>query len=101
MCRVCFHQATMGKSNQKIGKTQSVFEKFTQLVATEGIGDCKKKLKNSKSKITTLTYFDNLKKKQQDQGGKDWCYTLYCFMSLAITNLRATAFSFENIKLLK
>ena len=28
--------------------------------------------KISKSKTTTLTYFDNLKKKQQDQGGKNW-----------------------------
>ena len=45
-------------------------------------------------------YFDNLRKKQQDQGGKDWCYTK-SFMSLAISNLRATAFSFENTELLK
>ena len=53
-----------------------------------------RKIKISKSKTTTLTYFDNLKKKQQDQGGKGWCYTK-SFMSLTISNLRATAFSFE------
>ena len=47
-----------------------------------------------------MTYFDNLKKKQQDQGGKDWCYTKR-FMSLRISTLRATAFSFGNTKLLK
>ena len=45
-------------------------------------------------------YFDNLKKKPQDQGGKDWCYTK-CFMSLTISTLRATVLSFENTKLLK
>ena len=33
-----------------------------------------KKGKLSKKETTTLTYFDNLKKKQQDQGGKNWCY---------------------------
>ena len=35
MCRAYFHQATMGKSNQKVGKTKKntlVFEKVTQLV---------------------------------------------------------------------
>ena len=31
--------------------------------------------KISKSKTTTLTYFDNLKKKQQDQGDKNWHFT--------------------------
>ena len=31
--------------------------------------------KNSKSKTTTLRCFDNLKKRQQDQDGKNWCYT--------------------------
>ena len=59
-----------------------------------------RKIKISKSKTTTLTYFDNLKKKQQDQGGKDWCYTK-SFMSLTISYLRATAISVENTKLLK
>ena len=33
MCRVYFHQATMGKSNQKIGKT--VLENVTPLVTRE------------------------------------------------------------------
>ena len=47
-----------------------------------------------------MTYFDNLKKKQQDQGGKSWCYT-ESFMSLTISNLRTTAFYFRNTKLLK
>ena len=89
MCRVCFHRATMGKSNQKIGKTQSVFEKFTQLVATEGIGDCKKKLKNSKSKITTLTYFDNLKKSSKIKVVKTGAtlFTVLCHWQSQISEL--------------
>ena len=36
----------------------------------KGIGGCKKEEKISKSKTTTLVFFDNLKKKQQDQGSK-------------------------------
>ena len=34
MCRAFFHQATMGKSKQKVGKTQNTlgFKKVTQLV---------------------------------------------------------------------
>ena len=64
------------------------------------IGDCKKKDKSSKSIITTLTYFENLKKKQQDQGGKNGCYT-ESFMPVTISNLRTTAFCFENTKLSK
>ena len=40
----------------------------------KSIGGRKKKEKNSKSETATLTYFDNLKKKQQDQGGRNWCY---------------------------
>ena len=39
------------------------------------IGGHKKKEKISKSKNPTLRCFDNLKKRQQDQGGKNWCYT--------------------------
>ena len=38
----------------------------------KGIGGHKKTQKISKGKTTTLMYFDNLKKKQQDQGGKNW-----------------------------
>ena len=41
----------------------------------KGIGGHKKNIKNSKSKTTTLRCFDNLKKRQQDQGGKNLCYT--------------------------
>ena len=87
----------MGKSNQKIRKTHSthtVFEKHTQLVARALVTVPKNK------KTTTLTYFDNLKKKWQDQGVKDWCYTK-SFMSMTISNLKATAISVENTKLLK
>ena len=34
MCRVYFHQTTMGKSNQKVGNTKNalVLKKVTQLV---------------------------------------------------------------------
>ena len=71
MCRVYFHQAAMGKSNQKIGKT--VLENVTPLVTRELVAI--RKTKNSKSKTTTLRCFDNLKKRQQDQGGKNLCYT--------------------------
>ena len=37
MCRACFHQATMEKSNQKVGKTKNtlVFEEVTQLVVVK------------------------------------------------------------------
>ena len=73
-----------------------LFEKVTQ---RKDIGGCKKKGQSSKNKTTTLTYFDNLKKKQQDQSGKSLCYTER-LMSVAISNLRTTALYFEN-KLLK
>ena len=71
----------MGKSNQKIEKYTIilVFGRFTQLTQkfTEGhwwlLKKKKKKEKISESKTTALTYFDNLKKKQQDQGSKNWC----------------------------
>ena len=63
----------MGKANQKIEKTKiiRVLRKVTQLVAKSLVAV--RIRKNSKSKTTTLTYFDNLKKKQRDQGGKNWC----------------------------
>ena len=76
MCRVYFHQAAMGKSNLKIGKTHnypSVLKSYSS--SCKGIGGHKKKEKIIKSKTTTLAYFDNLKKNQQNQGGKNWCYT--------------------------
>ena len=53
----------------------------------EGIGGRKKK--KSKSETTIMTYFDNLKTKQQDQGGKNWCHT-ESFMSLTIAKRRTT-----------
>ena len=75
-----------------------MFGKFTQLVA-RALVVVRKKKKISKSKTTILTYFDNLKKKQQDHGSKNWCYT-ESFNSLTISNLRTAAFCFENTKLL-
>ena len=59
----------------------------------------KKKEKISESRTTTLTYSDNLKKKQQDQGSKNWYYT-EGFVTDNL-NLRTIAFCFENTKLLK
>ena len=75
MCRAFFHQATMGKSKQKVGKTQNIlgFKKVTQLVLRALVAVKKQKI--TKSKTTTLTYFDKLKKKQQDQDGRNWYYT--------------------------
>ena len=49
-----------------------MFEKVTELVVKALVAVRKQKI--SKSKTTALTYFDNLKKKQQDQGGKNWYY---------------------------
>ena len=65
----------MGKSTQKIGKPHSylVFEKVTQLVARALVAIKRKKI--SKSKTTAMTFLYNLKKKQQYQGDKNWCYT--------------------------
>ena len=68
MRRVYFHQ-TMIESNQNIGKNYPCVGK-SYLTCHTGIGGCKKKEVISNSKTTTLTYFDKLKKKQQDQGGK-------------------------------
>ena len=75
MCRAFFHQATMGKSKQKVGKKQNTlgFKKVTQLVLRALVAVKKQKI--TKSKTTTLTYFDKLKKKQQDQDGRNWYYT--------------------------
>ena len=97
MCKVHFHQAIMEKSNQKTGKHTAilVFEKVTQLVARASVAIRKKK-KNQHT--LTLAYFDNWKKKQQDQSSKNLCDT-ESFMSLPISNLRTTVFCFENIKL--
>ena len=43
--------------------------------------------------------FDNLRKKQQDHGSKN--DHTESFMSLTTSNLRTTAFYFENTELLK
>ena len=82
----------MGKSNQKIGKTHN-YSSFWKSYSTscKGIGGHKKKEEIGKSKTTTLTFLYNLKKKQQHQGGKNWCYT-ESFMLLAISNLRTLSF---------
>ena len=65
---------TMEKSNKKKRKTEKhtiilVFEKWNSTSRT-GTGGCNKKEVISNSKTTALTYFDMLKKKQQDQGSK-------------------------------
>ena len=59
-----------------------MFEKVTQLLVRALVAV--RKQKNTKSKTTTLTYFDKLKKKQQDQGGRNWDYT----QNFAIENLK-------------
>ena len=86
----------MGKSNQTIEKTHnypSVPKRYS--TSRNGIGSRKNEEKISKSKTTTLTYFDSSKKKQQGQGGKNWCCNEN-FVSQTISNLRTTAFCFEN-----
>ena len=80
------------------GLWKSQIKNFT--TNCKGIGGSKKKQKISKSKTTTLEFFDNLKNRQQYQGSENWCYT-ESFMLLTISNLRTTAFCFENIDLLK
>ena len=100
MCRVISIKLPWEKQikKQKKHKIIRVLGKVTQLVAKSLVAV--RIRKNSKSKTTTLTYFDNLKKKQRDQGGKNCCQ-IETFMSLTISNLRTTAFCFENTKLLK
>ena len=78
---------TKGKSNQKIGKTIFlVLEKATGLV-TQTLVTVTKKEVISNSKTTTLTYFDKLQKKQQDQGGK---YFYFSFISKLWSNNYST-----------
>ena len=67
---MCFYLSVKIEKNTKYIQ---VFEKVTQL-ATRALVAGRKKEKISKSEMTTLTYFDNLKKKKQDQCGKNWCY---------------------------
>ena len=97
MCRVYLHQAIMGKSNQTNTQKTHNYPSIPKHYSTSpnGIGGRKKEEKICKSKTTTLTYFDSLKKKQQDQGGKSWCCTEN-FVSLTNSNLRTTALGFEN-----
>ena len=59
-----------------------MFEKVTQLVVRALVAV--RKQKNTKSKTATLTYFDKLKKEQQDQDGRNWYYT----QNFAIENLK-------------
>ena len=79
------HQSTIKKSNQKIEKHNYPSVRKSYSTSRKGIAGCKKTEKISNSKTTTLTYFDNLKKKQQDQGGKNWYYT----QSFATENLKS------------
>ena len=61
----------MGKSNQKIGKTNNypnVRKSYSTSCMIIGSGKKKELISNSKTK--PLTYFDKLKKKKQDQGSK-------------------------------
>ena len=56
-------------------KNQIKNRKNTIIQVARALVAVRKKEKISESKTTTVTYFDNLKKKQQDQGGKNWYYT--------------------------
>ena len=61
----------MSKSNQKIGRTRNYpCAQKGYSTSRTGIGGQKKKEVIINIKITTLSYFDKWKKKQQDQGGK-------------------------------
>ena len=68
----------MVKSNQNIAKACNYPCVGSCSISRTGIGSCKKKEVICNSKTTTLTYFDKLKKKQQDQGGK---YFYFSFIS--------------------
>ena len=63
-----------------------MLEKATGLV-TQTLVTVTKKEVISNSKITTLTYFDKLQKKQQDQGGK---YFYFSFISKLWSNNYST-----------
>ena len=85
----------MGKSNQKIEKIPnypSVQKGYS--TSPKGIGGCKKIAKISKNKITTLTYFDNLKKKQEYQRSKSWCYTFMVLRFNVTDNLKSRNYCF-------
>ena len=57
MCRVHFHQATLGKSNQKLERHKYPSLRKSYSTSRKGIDGREKKEKISKSKTTTLTYF--------------------------------------------
>ena len=63
MCRVYLYQASIGKSNHKIGKTRN-YPSLQKHYSTscKCTGSHKEEEKNSKSEITTLTFLYNLKK---------------------------------------
>ena len=86
----------MGKLNQKIGKT--VFEKVTQLV-TRTLVAIRKKKKLVKVKTQHWGVLIIWKRGNKIKAVKTGV-TLKD-LSLTISNLRATAFCFENTKLLK
>ena len=69
--------------------------KVTEIVARTLVAVRKKK-KNSKSKTATLMCFDNLRKKHGSKNDHT-----ESFMSLTTSNIRTTAFCFENTELLK
>ena len=92
---MCFYLSVKIEKNTKYIQ---VFEKVTQL-ATRALVAGRKKEKISKSEMTTLTYFDNLKKKNKINAVKTG--VTEGFMSLTISNFRTTAFCFEYFKLLK
>ena len=100
MCRVYFVKLPWDNKSKSRENTKNSSVRKSYSTSRKGIGGRKEKEKISKSKTTTLMHFDNLKKRQQDQDGKNWCYT-ESFMSLTISNLRTTAFCFENTNLLK
>ena len=93
---MCFYLSVKIEKNTKYIQ---VFEKVTQL-ATRALVAGRKKEKISKSEMTTLTYFDNLKKKKNKINAVKTGVT-EGFISLTISNFRTTAFCFEYFKLLK
>ena len=73
MCKAYLHQASMGKLNQKFGKTCH-YPSFWKSYSTscKGIGGHKKKkIVNVKPQHWHFCIIK--KKKQQYQGSKNWC----------------------------
>ena len=85
----------MGKSDQTIEKMHnypSVQKGYS--TSHKGIGHWKKIAKISRSKTATLTYFDNLKKKQQDQGSNSWCYAFVMLKFYVTGNFKSQNYCF-------